>query len=623
MNPHSPLPEMAQDHINKRKLLDEIATALNRGDQERDAYDKLARSAKDSYKSQKIEIENQFEMITNMLRATQQQLLTQLEEKHKAQQNELNGKMAALVNFSKKFRQENEQLNTENATQIIDVHDRITKELKQLTSSKQQYKHKDIKVMLDTSSIMTSIQKIAYIEEKTEEEMEAQQHFNFHQENKNLYVKPELIALNTNSMNTKICVSWKLQPVRNPNSSLIFSEGAARRQTDTGDAKDVHDDDGDDDEEKEDEDELEDVAVENSRTRGNSVSMTDDQDTSNMVMNVHEICSIDIEWRYSDSVHEKEVEQMKDKLEYHNKYKWNILDVEYHKILAFNLNSSIFDHILNTTRYGIYYFRITLYNRNSKISSKEMKITTFKVQVRHIADEWNVERKQKQLRLGFFNRKVVTRDIPGKFRHIFGTLIVSKGVCVWTLKIKKVDPNRDKSSAMLGVINMNNRNNDNNLRNLNQCFAHIGIGYGLYTTNGDLYNTKQPRPFGNEIKEGDVVQIMVDYRGCTISFVVNNISWGIGFDRRHFPTGKMPNFGLAVALRGCDEIQLIDYVNEAQSLMAQQQRRRSSSGTLPIRRRKSAAASGERFQRLREDVDKEPAVGATPNDDDVGNNDQD
>ena len=65
---------------------------------------------------------------------------------------------------------------------------------------------------------------------------------------------------------------------------------------------------------------------------------------------------------------------------------------------------------------------------------------------------------------------------------------------------------------------------------------------------------------------GDVVQIMCDYRGQTISFIVNNISWGIAFEARHFPAGKMPHLGLAVALRGCDELQLVDFVTEAHSL---------------------------------------------------------
>ena len=137
---------------------------------------------------------------------------------------------------------------------------------------------------------------------------------------------------------------------------------------------------------------------------------------------------------------------------------------------------------------------------------------------------------------------------------------------------------------------MNNRNNDNNLRNLNQCFAHIGIGYGIFTSNGDVYHTKAPKVFGKEIKEGDVVQIMADYRGQTISFIVNNINWGIAFDRSHFPQNKMPHLGLAIALRGCDEIQLIDFVNEAANLFPNQKRRRSSSSTNMTRRKSSSSA---------------------------------
>jgi len=221
---------------------------------------------------------------------------------------------------------------------------------------------------------------------------------------------------------------------------------------------------------------------------------------------------------------------------------------------------------MGTTRFGIYFFRVRIASRAASIHSKETSVTTFKVKVRHIADEWNTERKQKQLRLGFFNRKLVTRDTPGKFRHIFGSLVVSQGVNVWTLKIKKRSANRDHLSAMIGVINMNNRNNGGRLRTLNQCFSHIGIGYGLFTGNGDAYHTKNPRAYGKEVHPGDVVQIMCDYRGQTISFIVNNISWGIAFEARHFPAGKMPHLGLAVALRGCDELQLVDFVTEAHSL---------------------------------------------------------
>eukprot|EP01083_Nonionella_stella_P029714 81719_1 len=316
--------------------------------------------------------------------------------------------------------------------------------------------------------------------------------------------KPQIIALNTNSMNTKICVSWKLNPSRMKMTM---------------------------------------------RLRQHIVTCTHGS--------AHDICSIDIEWRYSD-----DKQEILKKTTHHN---WNILKVDHHKILAFDLDTSIFDHILNTTRYGIYYFRITLYNRNSKISCKQMMITTFRVKIRHIADEWNLEYKQKQLRIGYFNRKIVTRDIPGKFRHIFGTLIVSHGVNVWTLKVKKHDPNRDKCSAMIGVVNMNNRHNLQKLKSLNQCFAHIGFGYGLYLANGDVYHTKQPRVFGREVKEGDVVQIMCDYIKHTVSFIVNNISWGIAFDRSHFAANKLPHLGLAVALRGCDEIQLCDIEDVAEA----------------------------------------------------------
>eukprot|EP01084_Bolivina_argentea_P008101 15151_1 len=557
---------------DKQKLMDSVLTTINKCDSEQDTLEKISRTAKNEYKNQKIEIENQFEMIINMLKATQSSLLTQLEEKHKTQQNSLNNKISKYYNFVKKYRKENNEINRDNITQIADIHDRITKEYSQLCL-REKYLHSHISVILDTSTIMNSIQKIAYIQEKTKEEMSKQKNFHFHNDNKNLCIKPQIIALNTNSLNTKICVSWKLNPSR---SSVIPSNMILNDDDDTTTANTP-------------------TIDSSSRNRRNSVSMTDEIDTSNLSMNVHEICSIDIEWRYSDNKEELTTSNNKP-----IKYKWNILDVDHHKILAFQLDTSIFDHILNTTRYGIYYFRITLYNRNSKISSKEMIITTFKIKIRHIADEWNLEKKQKALRIGFFNRKIVTRDIPGKFRHIFGTLIISKGVNVWTLKIKKIDPNRGQSSGMIGVINMNQRDEkyNNKLKTLNQCFAHIGIGYGLYTTNGDVYHTKNPRTFGKKIKEGDIIQIMCDYRGHTISFIINNINWGIAFDRSHFPNQKMPNLGLVVALRGCDEIQLIDFINESQSLFPFSSSRRRSSSSTMIRTPVGFKAKNEKYGKL-------------------------
>eukprot|EP01083_Nonionella_stella_P262721 893096_1 len=70
---------------------------------------------------------------------------------------------------------------------------------------------------------------------------------------------------------------------------------------------------------------------------------------------------------------------------------------------------------------------------------------------------------------------------------------------------------------------------------------------------------------------------MCDYREHTVSFIVNNISWGIAFDRSHFAANKLPHLGIAVVLRGCDEIQLCDFVNQHQSLFGAGKRRRSSS----------------------------------------------
>jgi len=549
-------------------MLDEILVTINKSDRERDTLEKLSRSAKNEYKTQKIEIENQFAMIVQMLTATQSQLLQNLEEKYQSQQQEINGNISKLLQFSKEYRSENEEINRQNITQIVDLHDRITGEWKE----RERYVHKSVNVVLDTTPILQNIPKIAYIEQRTKEEMSKQQEFNLHGDNRNLQVRPQLIALNTNSMNTKICVSWKLQPVRDRSALVPMPKlngvHNAPNPVMNGDLEDVDlGADGDDD----------------LKSNGDvsTPEMTPDVievDGNEHTMSVHEICKIDIQWRFSD-----ETQSMsngggsgKASVWRDGDWKWNVIEVVHHELLSFNLDSSIFDHVLNTTRFGIFCFRINVYGRSTKLQSKEMSITTFKVNIRHVADEWHKERKQKEVNLGFFNTKMVTRDIPGKFRHAFGTLVVSKGVAVFTVRIKKRDPNRDHLSAMIGVINMNNRQNPERFQTLNQCFAHIGIGYGILTSNGDVYHTKQPRVFGKEIHQGDVVQIMCDYRGQTISFIVNNINWGIAFDKNSFPGGKMPHFGLAVALRGCDEIELVDFVNEAQNLFPEQRERRGS-----------------------------------------------
>eukprot|EP01083_Nonionella_stella_P317506 1156435_1 len=362
--------------MDKQKMLDEIVTMFSKVSRDQDTLEKVCRTAKNHYNKQKIEIESQFEMIVNMLKATEQQLLTNLEQKHKAQQQELNGKISQLNQYVKQFRTEyTEKTNHDDITQICDIHDRVRKEFDAIFA--RQYVHTHINVVMDTSMIMSGIQKIAYIQEATKEEMTREQEFAFHCDNKNLIVKPQIIALNTNSMNTKICVSWKLNPSRMKMTMRL------RQHIVTCTHESAH---------------------------------TADIDTSNISMNVHDICSIDIEWRYSD-----DKQEILKKTTHHN---WNILKVDHHKILASDLDTSIFDDVLNTTGHGIYYFRITLYDRNSKISSGQMMVTTVPVKIRHIADEWNLDSKQKQLRIGRFNRKIVTRDIPGEFRHIFGTLIV-------------------------------------------------------------------------------------------------------------------------------------------------------------------------------------------------------
>eukprot|EP01083_Nonionella_stella_P158079 513950_1 len=84
-----------------------------------------------------------------------------------------------------------------------------------------------------------------------------------------------------------------------------------------------------------------------------SLSIADDIDTSNM-----------------SKKHNKKKKK-------NNHKKKNILEVDHHKILAFDSDTSIFDHILNKTRYGIYYFRITLYNetKGARIMEEMQKAT--------------------------------------------------------------------------------------------------------------------------------------------------------------------------------------------------------------------------------------------------------
>eukprot|EP00486_Rosalina_sp_Unknown_P009041 CAMPEP_0201594346 /NCGR_PEP_ID=MMETSP0190_2-20130828/191684_1 /ASSEMBLY_ACC=CAM_ASM_000263 /TAXON_ID=37353 /ORGANISM="Rosalina sp." /LENGTH=108 /DNA_ID=CAMNT_0048053909 /DNA_START=617 /DNA_END=940 /DNA_ORIENTATION=+ len=100
--------------------------------------------------------------------------------------------------------------------------------------------------------------------------------------------------------------------------------GHSRKITETGDAKDASDivdaaDDNDDDEKKsgDNEDQPDTPTMERSR---NSISMTDDLDTSDCTMSVHEVCSIDIEWRYSNN--KDELNDGNNKKGGSNRYKW-------------------------------------------------------------------------------------------------------------------------------------------------------------------------------------------------------------------------------------------------------------------------------------------------------------
>lgn len=371
-------------------MLDEILVRINKSERERDSLEKLSRIAKNEYKTQKIEIENQFSMIIQMLSATQSQLLQNLEEKYQSQQQEISGNISKLVHFSKTFRTENEEANQQNITQIADIHDRITAEWKE----RDKYIHKSINVVLDTVPILQNIPKIAYIEQRTKEEMTQQQQFNLHGDNRNLRVCPQIIALNTNSMNTKICISWKLQPVRDRNALLPKLNGVHSANGSLNGLNGMNGDHGD----------LEDVDLgadgEDDHKSNISNLNLDDASTPEMTpdvievdgaektMSVHEICAIDIQWRYSDDEQAASNGGTSGRGLLSGDWKWNVIEVVHHKLLSFNLDSSIFDHVLKTTRFGIFYFRINVYGRNSKIQSKEMMVTTFKVHIRHIADEW-------------------------------------------------------------------------------------------------------------------------------------------------------------------------------------------------------------------------------------------
>ncbi len=94
-----------------------------------------------------------------MLKATESSLLTQLEQKHKTQELELINKISKYYNFIKKYRSEHNEINKDNIMQVSDIHDSITKEYSEL-STREKYIHSHISVILDTSTIMNSNQKI-------------------------------------------------------------------------------------------------------------------------------------------------------------------------------------------------------------------------------------------------------------------------------------------------------------------------------------------------------------------------------------------------------------------------------------------------------------------------------
>ena len=178
----------------------------------------------------------------------------------------------------------------------------------------------------------------------------------------------------------------------------------------------------------------------------------------------------------------------------------------------------------------------------------------------YISDKWDSRTKHRDLKMGLVTKKTITRSIPGKWRNCMAASTVSGGINIWKVLLKKSDPNRKGFSFMIGVMDASKEKDVKD-----RVFSEVG-GYGFVTTNGSLYHRgrrgmryyDQQKKANRPLKNGDTIAVVLDYYRGTLSFHINSIDIGPAWSN----IDKSVRFRLCIALRGCDEIKLMDQDQE-------------------------------------------------------------
>lgn len=283
-------------------------------------------------------------------------------------------------------------------------------------------------------------------------------------------------------------------------------------------------------------------------------------------------------------------------------------------VMANILNDSC---VINVRKYGKFFIRIrVILNTGFEIESESKFVEIFEKRVHvHTDDTWDTKTKDPVFKLGLFNKKVLQRSRSGTWKNCFGTQASKLGmVNIWYVKIKKKDSERKFFSTMFGIIKYA-RNN----KLIDGCFAYgesqgeneslINDGFGFYTANGCLYHCNKygqnhkymavvslttsedtvagssvvniisnsengkkrkwrapppPPPMLARIKTGDVIKIILDYYESSLSFelIQDSSSAMSNLPQREtkvaFNIDSQMYYKLAISMRGCDEIQLMD-----------------------------------------------------------------
>ena len=232
---------------------------------------------------------------------------------------------------------------------------------------------------------------------------------------------------------------------------------------------------------------------------------------------------------------------------------------------------NMFHHMINTRRQGLFIIRLKLMgnHKDNFVISTMQYLKIFRKKFNYIKDQWNSSTKNKEIKIGVFNKYTLTRSIPGNWKNCFGSIAIQNGVNIWTLKIKKKDTDRKFVSVMFGIINANDANR-NAIKD--GCFAYGNgngnDGYGFYGANGCIYHcSKYGQPYlqNYQLKNNDLICIIVDYYKGTLVFDVTpnddqdkeQLILDGHQTKLAFYIDRKIKYKLAVSMRGCDEIQLL------------------------------------------------------------------